>query len=242
MISAIRTAVVGLAIVVYAILVGLPALLIARLAGTPTVLYRAGRGGAWLGLRLAGVRYRVVGRQNVDPEQNYVFMPNHQSNLDPSVVMLAIGRDLRFMAKASLFRIPVLGQAMLGGGFVPVQRDVREKAVAAVEEAAGELRRGHDFLIFPEGTRSPDGRLLPLKKGPFILAIRAQVPIVPVAVRGTSALWPKGSMKIRSGAVTVEILDPIPTEGLETDSRHAIRDLVQGRLQERVLGPPHFSE
>jgi len=237
-ISAIRTAFVGLAIVVYAVLVGLPALLIARITGSPTVLYRAGQGGAWLGLKLAGVRYRVVGKQNVDPEQNYVFMPNHQSNLDPSVVMLAIGRDLRFMAKASLFRIPVLGQAMLGGGFVPVERDVREKAMAAVDAAAVELQRGHDFLIFPEGTRSPDGRMLPLKKGPFILAIRAQVAIVPVAVRGTAALWPKGTMKIRPGDVTVEILDPIPTAGLETDSRHAIRDVVQERLRERVHGPP----
>ncbi len=237
MISAIRTAFVGIVIVVYAILVGLPALLIARIAGSPTVLYRVGQGGAWIGLKLAGVRYRVVGRQNVDPEQNYVFMPNHQSNLDPSVVMLGIGRDLRFMAKASLFRIPVLGQAMLGGGFVPVERDKREKAVAAVEAAAGELRRGHDFLIFPEGTRSRDGRMLPLKKGPFILAIKAQVPIVPVAVRGTCDLWPKGSLRIRSGGVTLEILDPISTEGLEADSRHALRDMVQGRLQERVHAP-----
>jgi 1-acyl-sn-glycerol-3-phosphate acyltransferase len=240
-ISAIRTALVGIVIVVYAILVGLPALLIARITGSPAVLYRAGQGGAWIGLKLAGVRYRVVGRQNVDPEQNYVFMPNHQSNLDPSVIMLGIDRDLRFMAKASLFRIPVLGQAMLGGGFVPVERDKREKAVAAVEAAAGELRRGHDFLIFPEGTRSRDGRMLPLKKGPFILAIKAQVPIVPVAVRGTCALWPKGSMKIRAGDVTLEILDPIPTEGLETDSRHALRDKVQARLRERVHAPPGWA-
>ena len=241
MISAIRTALAGIVVVVYAILVGLPALLIARISGSPTVLYRAGQGGAWIGLKLAGVRCRVVGRQNVDPEQNYVFMPNHQSNLDPSVVMLAIGRDLRFMAKASLFRIPVLGQAMLGGGFVPVERHMREKAVAAVEAAVGELQKGHDFLIFPEGTRSRDGRLLPLKKGPFIMAIKAQVPIVPVAVRGTCALWRKGSMKIKAGTVTVEILDPISTTGMETENRHAIRDLVQGRLRERVHGPPEVA-
>ena len=238
MISAIRTVLVGIVIVLYAILVGVPALLIARITGSPKVLYRAGQGGAWIGLRIAGVRYRVVGRQNVDPEQNYVFMPNHQSNLDPSIVMLAIGRDLRFMAKASLFRIPVLGHAMLGGGFVPVERDVREKAVAAVDAAVSELREGHDFLIFPEGTRSRDGRLLPLKKGPFIMAIKAQAPIVPVAVRGTCALWPKGSVRIRAGTVTVEILDPISTTGMETEDRHAIRDVVQERLQERVHGPP----
>jgi len=240
-IGAIRTALAGIVIVVYAILVGLSALLIARISGSPKALYRAGQGGAWIGLKLAGVRYRVVGRQNVDPEQNYVFMPNHQSNLDPSVVMLAIGRDLRFMAKASLFRIPVLGQAMLGGGFIPVERHMREKAVAAVEAAVGELQQGHDFLIFPEGTRSRDGRLLPLKKGPFIMAIKAQVPIVPVAVRGTCALWPKGSMKIKAGTVTVEILDPISTTGMETENRHAIRDLVQGRLRERVHGPPEVA-
>jgi 1-acyl-sn-glycerol-3-phosphate acyltransferase len=237
LISAIRTALVGVVIVVYAIVVGLPALLIARLVGSPTVLYRVGQGGAWLGLKLAGVRLRVVGRQNLDTTQNYLFMPNHQSNLDPSVTMLGIGRDVRFMAKASLFRIPVLGRAMLGGGFVPVERDAREKAVAAVESAAQELRNGHDFLIFPEGTRSPDGRLLPLKKGPFILAIKAQAPIVPVAVRGTAALWPKGSVKIRAGSVTVEILDPIPTAGLDPEDRHAIRDIVQERLRARVQPP-----
>jgi 1-acyl-sn-glycerol-3-phosphate acyltransferase len=237
LISAIRTAFVGFVIVTYAIFVGVPALLIARITGSPTVLYRVGQGGAWIGLKLAGVRLRVVGRQNLDPAQNYLFMPNHQSNLDPSVTMLAIGRDVRFMAKASLFRIPVLGRAMLGGGFVPVDRDTREKAVMAVEAAAKELREGYDFLIFPEGTRSRDGRLLPLKKGPFILAIKAQAPIVPVAVRGTLALWPKGSLKIRTGEVTVELLDPIPTEGLEPPDRHSIRDRVQERLEARVQPP-----
>jgi 1-acyl-sn-glycerol-3-phosphate acyltransferase len=237
LISAIRTALVGVVIVLYAIIAGLPALLIARITGSPAVLYRVGQGGAWIGLKLAGVRLRVVGRQNLDPAQNYLFMPNHQSNLDPSVTMLAIGRDVRFMAKASLFRIPVLGQAMLGGGFVPVDRDTRERAIAAVEAAARELRAGYDFLIFPEGTRSRDGSLLPLKKGPFILAIKAQAPIVPVAVRGTATLWPKGSFKIRAGDVTVELLDPIPTVGLEPTDRHSIRDLVQERLGARVHPP-----
>ena len=130
-------------------------------------------------------------------------MANHGCNVDPPLLLFAIGRDIRALGKASLFHLPVLGWVLRTAGFVPVHRGDRERSFAAVDEAAAALARGYDFLVFGEGTRSRDGSLLPFKKGPFVMAIKAAVPVVPVAVSGTEALQPKGSFRIRRGNAAV---------------------------------------
>ena len=191
-------------------------------------------------LWLAGVRLRVVGRERLQAGQNYLFMPNHQSNVDAPVVLLALGRDARMMAKASLFRIPLLGQALRLAHFVPIVREDREAAIASVGQAAEALRRGLDFVVFPEGTRSRDGQLLELKKGPFFMALEGGVPVVPVRIDGSRRVMRRGERVIHPGRVDVQILEPIdpaPLGGPEETRREQVRERVRSALQPSLTGP-----
>lgn len=233
MVARVRTLVVAVLITGYALVVGPVGLLLAWLLGSPSLLFRLALPAARLALWLSGVRFRVVGLDRLDGGANYLFMPNHNSNLDPPLVLLALGRDARMMAKAPLFRIPMLGQLLTLTGFVPVLRDRRDEAIRAVGDAARLLRDGVDFVVFPEGTRSPDGTLLPLKKGPFFMALDGGVPVVPVRILGTAPLLPKGGLVIRAGDAVVEILEPIRTvfDGYDDpEARRILRDRVTDAL------------
>jgi 1-acyl-sn-glycerol-3-phosphate acyltransferase len=203
-------------------------------------LYRVAIPAVRVALWLAGVRLRVVGRERLQAGQNYLFMPNHQSNVDAPVVLLALGRDARMMAKASLFRIPLLGQALRLAHFVPIVREDREAAIASVGQAAEALRRGLDFVVFPEGTRSRDGQLLELKKGPFFMALEGGVPVVPVRIDGSRRVMRRGERVIHPGRVDVQILEPIdpaPLGGPEEARREQIRERVRSALQPSLTGP-----
>ena len=236
----IRTAFVGIVMVGYMVAVGVPALLLARVLGSATRLYGLAVLIARFGLWGAGVRIRVRGRDLLEPEQNYLFMPNHCSNVDPPLVVVALRRQPCMMAKASLFRIPVFGQVMRAVGFVPVLRKNRKAALLAIKEAGERLREGRDFVIFPEGTRSRDDELLPLKKGPFFLAFAGGVPVVPIRVRGTRRIMKRGSKVIYGGEVDIEFCPPIPVCDLGPDPEIARQDLrrrVRAEL-EGDLTPP----
>jgi 1-acyl-sn-glycerol-3-phosphate acyltransferase len=128
------------------------------------------------------------------------------------------------LVKKEFFRIPVLGRAMLQCGFIPVDRKSRAHAVQAIEAAVKSLAAGRSFMVFPEGTRSRDGRLQPLKKGAFVMAIQAQVPIVPISVSGSSKIMPKGRFVIRPGVVGITIHDAIPTQGCSMADRPEIME------------------
>jgi 1-acyl-sn-glycerol-3-phosphate acyltransferase len=177
-------------------------------------------------LRLAGARLEVHGLEKIPKRCTLVFMPNHQSNCDPPAVFLILPAVL-VMAKKEFFRIPVLGRAMRMRGFVPVDRKKREKAIESVEQATRSLQAGHNFLVFPEGTRSPDGRLQPLKKGVFVMAIKAQATIVPISVSGSRRIMPKGKLLISPGLVRITIHDPVPTEGCTLEDREQIMERVR---------------
>jgi len=245
----LRTTFVGIVMVGYMLVVGVPALLLAAILAriservakrAATLLYSLAVLIARFGLWGAGVRIRVRGRDLLDPEQNYLFMPNHCSNVDPPVVVAALRRQPCMMAKASLFRIPVLGPVMSAVGFVPVLRKNRRAALRAIEEAGERLREGRDFVIFPEGTRSPDDELLPLKKGPFFLALAGGVPVVPIRVRGSRRIMERGSKVIYRGDVHVEFCPPIPVGDLGSAPEIARQDLrrqVRAEL-EGDLTPP----
>lgn len=232
--ATLRSALVGLVLVTITAIGGPPLLLVAWVTGSARPLFWAGATSVRLALALAGIRLRVTGRERLDPGTTYLFMPNHQSNLDPPVVLLAIGRDVRMMAKAPLFRLPLLGRALRLARFVPVVREVREQAIAAVREAAARLGEGYDFVVFPEGTRSRDGHLLPFKKGPFYMAVEAGVPVVPVAVHGTAALLPRGSRRILPGEVRVDFLEPVVARGGGTAAREDLRRRVRAALETRL--------
>lgn len=218
------------------LVVGPPALLLAWITGSAKLLFRLSVPPARFALWAAGVRIRVSGTDRLEPSRNYLFMPNHTSNVDPPVVVTALRRDVRMMAKASLFRIPVFGQVMLLAGFVPIRREDRHAAVEAVEQAAERLRAGLDFVVFPEGTRSRDGKLLPLKKGPFFLAEEGGVAVVPVRVEGAREVMPKGGKVIYPGEVSVEICAPIEITDVEEENDD-VRDALRRRVGAALAGP-----
>lgn len=234
MFAVVRSLVTYVAIVAYIAVAGPLGLFVGVVLRWKRGLYALGHGGVWLALTLAGIRYRVTGREHV-PRQAVVFCSNHESNVDPPVLFQALHPRLHILYKAELHRFPLMGTIFDVGGFVPIDRGDREKALASIARGAAALRAGNSFLIFPEGTRSRTGHLLPFKKGGFIMALEAQAPIVPVAVQGGRAAMRKGSAFVRPVRVSVRIGTPIPTAGLTLDDRDDLIERVRGAVQE-LLG------
>jgi 1-acyl-sn-glycerol-3-phosphate acyltransferase len=202
----------------------------------PWLLYAAGRTGIRLGLTLAGIRIRVEGGEHIQVGAA-VYAANHSSNIDPPAVFMALARvfpRLRVLYKAELRRLPVLVWVFDAAGFVPIERGNPEQSRPAVDRAAAAMAGGSSFVIFPEGTRSRSGELLPFKKGGFVMALKAQVPVVPVAVSGGRAAMKKGSRLIWPATVTVVLAPPIPTAGLTIEDRDALAARVRSEIEMRL--------
>src|SRR6267154_5977434 len=176
-------------------------------------LYKVGMWGAWTGVRLAGVRVKMVGPDQLDSNRTYVFMSNHISNIDPPLLLPLIPGRTSVMAKRELFRYPILGRAMRMASLVPVDRGNRDAGIAAVRAASEVVKQGIHMTIYVAGHRSFDGKLLPFKKGPFYLAEECAVPVVPITIAGTHYVMPKRRFAIKPGTVTVTFHKAIePTE------------------------------
>jgi 1-acyl-sn-glycerol-3-phosphate acyltransferase len=230
-IAALRSAFTYVVIALYVAVAGTIGLAIALPLKLKGVLYELGHYGIALALGLSGIRYRVSGRQNVPRGTAVVFCSNHQSNVDPPVLYRALDRRLHILFKAELRSVPILGIVMETGGFIPVTRGKRDEAMGAIDLAAASIRSGNSFLIFPEGTRSRNEDLLPFKKGGFIMAIKAQAPIVPVAVSGGRDAMRKGSAIIRPVMVDVKIGEPVLTAGYTLDDRDLLIAIVRERIE-----------
>ena len=230
-IAAIRSAFTYVVIALYVAVAGTIGLAIALPLKLKGVLYELGHYGIALALGLSGIRYRVSGRQNVPRGTAVVYCSNHQSNVDPPVLYRALDRRLHILFKAELRKVPILGIVMETGGFIPVTRGKRDEAMGAIDLAAASIRSGNSFLIFPEGTRSRNEELLPFKKGGFIMAIKAQAPIVPVAVSGGRDAMRKGSAIIRPVMVDVKIGEPVLTAGYTLDDRDLLIAIVRERIE-----------
>jgi 1-acyl-sn-glycerol-3-phosphate acyltransferase len=210
----------------YILILGPPLLIYAMLTGKTDPIYQVGVKGARMALWLAGVRLEVRGTEKIPRDCAVVFMPNHQSNCDPPAVICVIPPVL-ILAKQEFFRVPVLGRAMRMRGFIPVDRKNRERAIQAVEKAVESIQAGHSFLAYPEGTRSSDGRLLPFKKGVFMMAIKAGAPIVPISISGSNKIMRKGEISMRPGTVRITIHDPVTTQGCAVEDRGRIMESVR---------------
>ena len=175
-------------------------------------LYWCGITIARLGLPIAGLQVRLHALDKLDPNGTYIFMANHASNIDPPALIPIVPRRTSVLVKKELFRIPVLGQAMRIGSLVPVDRSNRERAIASLDAASEVMKRGINMTIFVEGTRSRTGKLLPFKKGPFYLAERTRMPVVPVTIANTYVLQPKGQKFAKPGTVDIYFHEPIPPE------------------------------
>lgn len=227
-----------LAMVFVFIVLGAPAAIVgipySLLRGNTKLMYSWAIGIVRLGLRVGGVRKRVLGLENVPRDRAFIVVSNHVSNIDPPLLISTVPGENVFFLKDSLMKIPLLGTAMRMGKFVPVSRShSREEAMKSVAAAADALKCGMNIIIFPEGTRSLDGKLLPFKKGGFFLAAETQAPMVPVIVRGTQAIWPKGSNALVPGEATIEFLSPMMPDDFE--SRDELMAAVRARMEAALL-------
>ena len=214
-----------LAAMLPAALIGFPWTFI---SGKIDFLYALAMRIAWAGVRLGGVRVRVHGLEGFDHAKTYIFMCNHTSNIDPPIVVPLIPRRTSVLVKKELFRIPLLGQAMRMGSLVPVDRSNREAAINSIRAASEVLRQGLNVTVFPEGTRSVDGALLPFKKGPFHLALESGVPVLPMTIVGTHALAPKGHFVLRAGVADVYFHPPVDPANFA--SREALMAAVRQQI------------
>jgi 1-acyl-sn-glycerol-3-phosphate acyltransferase len=181
-------------------------------------------------LAFAGVKVEIQGAAKLSRNQTYVFMANHLSTVDIWALYVALPVRVRMIAKKQLSRIPLFGWGMAAGRFIFVDRANAIAARRSIDEAKRRIRGGHSVLIFPEGTRSRDGRLAAFKKGGFHLAIDAGVPVVPVALVGTRECMPRSSLLLRPGVVRVTFADPIPTSGLTESDRHGLLERVRSTI------------
>ena len=231
-IAAVRSVLTYIIVSLYVLVAGPIALAFGVGLKNKASLYIPGHIGVGLALALAGIRYRVRGREHIPSSRAVVFCSNHESNVDPPVLFQALHKRLHVLFKAELTKLPILGAVMVAGGFVPVERDRKEASMASIDRAAASIRSGNSFLIFPEGTRSRTAEMLPFKKGGFIMAIKAQAPIMPVAVSGGRAAMQKGSWMVRPVMVDVRIGAPVETAGMSVDDRDELIEIVRTRIEE----------
>jgi 1-acyl-sn-glycerol-3-phosphate acyltransferase len=232
----IRTLIIGLFYTIAVSAIGIIGIPWTFITGDVTWLYRRAMWAAFTGVRLVGVNVTVKGKNVLDPQGTYIFMCNHVSNLDPPIVVPMIPGRTSVLVKKQVFRVPVLATAMYLADMIPVDRQNREAAIQSVKEAQRVMKSGVHMTIFPEGTRSPDGRLQPFKKGPFHLALETGFPVVPMTIYGSETLMPKSKWAILPGTVTLVFHAPIDPS--QFNDRDAMAEKVFNQIASAL--PEHM--
>jgi 1-acyl-sn-glycerol-3-phosphate acyltransferase len=192
-------------------------------------------------LRTAGVRVIVEGLQNIDLKQQYIFIGNHQSHFDVPVVFSRIPMTLRFLTKKELFKIPVFGWAMSAVGMIKIDRGNHEESVKSMNETLGVLQKNKiSIVVFPEGTRSQDGKMGVFKKGGIILAIKGKIPIVPVSISGSRFILPKHSVRVNPGMIKLVIGKPIAMDPYSYANRNELMTRTVNAIRENL--DPEYNE
>ena len=224
-----RSAFMYVFLTLYILIVGPPLLVYTAITKDVDPLYWAAVRGVMFFVNCVGVRVHVKGLERI-PEATCIFAANHSSSADAPAVVGAIPRRIAILLKRSLFKYPIVGQAFHLAHFIPVDRYDRDSAIHSLEKATEALRNGQSFLIYPEGTRSPDGRLQELKKGTSVMAIKAGVEIVPVACSNAHRVMQKRSLRIIPGDILVEFLAPIPAAEYTVEQRDALTQKLHDTL------------
>jgi 1-acyl-sn-glycerol-3-phosphate acyltransferase len=213
---------------------GPPVITAALIFRRPYWVYPAALFGARNWLRLSGVRVKVRGLENLDPQRSYVFIANHRSFLDTAALFYHLGRRIGILAKKELLKVPILGYGMGFVNVLAIDRTNRESALRTTKAATDRLRAGVSFGVFAEGTRARPGALLPFKKGGFYMAVEAGAPVVPVAIKYTDELMGKGTGVARPGTMEMVVLPPIETEGLADDNVKSLTERTRAAIAEEL--------
>ena len=216
------------------------------ITGNENVMYAPVRFFVRVGLALVGVRVEVKGLELTDPNQTYIFTPNHQSFIEVPLLVTFLKHNFAYLAKKELFKYPIWSQGIRLIGVVPIDRSNTQAAVESARLATEKIRHGKSYVIYPEGTRSRDGRLLPFKKGAFMMAIETGVPIVPVSISGSTKIMPKGEIKIFPSTIYITVHEPISTAGYTRENIaeliSAARAKVVSALSEEEVGESDWAK
>ncbi|MBI2358523.1 MAG: 1-acyl-sn-glycerol-3-phosphate acyltransferase [Deltaproteobacteria bacterium] len=194
--------------------------------------YRFTRFWTWSILKIGGIRLRTQGLELLDPERPYVFMANHRSNIDVPVLVQSLpGFQLRWMAKKEVLRVPLFGLALLASRHIIVDRSDRSKAMASLRRAREMIKKGISVAFFPEGTRSTSDQLLPFKRGGFVLAVKTGAPIVPVTIKGSRSVLPRGDWRLRGGEIRVIVGEPIVVDQRRSGTLRSLVNQVRGIME-----------
>jgi len=180
----------------------------------------------------SGVTVSVTGTEKLDSKKPYIFAANHQSQFDIFALQGFLGVDFRWLAKKELFQVPIWGPAMRKAGYIPVDRSRGRQALKSLTEAAQKIAAGTSVIIFPEGTRTKDGRMKDFKAGAMVLAIKSGVDIVPVAIKGTYEILPKGKLLTNPGNVAICVGKPIATKNCTSKDKHSLANVLQEEVTE----------
>jgi 1-acyl-sn-glycerol-3-phosphate acyltransferase len=233
LITAIRSFLTYAFVITFLVLIGAPALVVGILTNTHKHLIVLGIACVRVALALLGIRTEVSGSEYIQRGRAALYTVNHASNVEPPIlfaVLRELTPKLKVLYKAVLRKLPILGRGFDVVGFVPIERENRERATQAIDRAAGSVQSGNSLLVFPEGTRSRTGALLPFKKGAFVLAIKAQAPVVPTAIFGAARAMRPGSPLIWPTTVRVHFGAPIETVGLELADRDGLAERVRAEV------------
>lgn len=212
------------------VILGTVAILLSLFDSSGNVPHLVARFWGKIQLRITGTQVRIQGLENLDPQGSYILVSNHQSTFDIFALLGYLPIQFRWTAKAELFRTPFMGWAMSRIGYIPIERSSPKKAYRSMLRAAEVVRNGVSVIIFPEGTRSPDGNLQPFKKGVFLLALKSRAPILPITIQGTSKIMRKGDWRIYPGQVRIQIDPPIETAGTPADKEEELSQRVRSTL------------
>jgi 1-acyl-sn-glycerol-3-phosphate acyltransferase len=225
----LRAAFICVFLSLYILLLGPPMLIYTVLTKNPGPLYWTALKGVLFFVRAVGVRIRVKGIERI-PKGTVIFAANHTSAADAPAVVGAIPRRIAILLKRSLFKYPIVGQAFHLARFIPVDRSDRDSAITSLEQATEAIKNGQSFLIYPEGTRSPDGRLQEFKKGTAVMAIKAGVPLVPIACSNAHRIMKKRELKVYTGEILVEFLPPIDSTRYTLEQREILNQRLHDEL------------